>query len=307
MIVWVEMGVGGGRGRVLKEGKGDYSMNDINLGNLNIDTSGLKESGKYLIDRVFDLFGLNPIERDAKAKAKAKLIMAKAEIDEFDLRSRAAYRMINEEKKRQLNMESIVLKALPYLNDDAKPKDVEDDWITNFFEKSRNVSDEEMQELWAKVLAGETNASGSYSKKTVNILGDIDKGDAELFVRLCGYVWCLSWPETVVWIVTDDIYNRNGINFESLTHLLSLGLVQFDNIRRFSHKLPQTTTIQYYDQSVTLAFPKERGNELDVGCVVLTRAGRQLFRVCGAKPVDGFFEYIYGKLAGQGLVPKNDT
>ena len=31
---------------------------------------------------------------------------------------------------------------------------MEADWITHFFEKSRIDSDEEMQELWARVLGG---------------------------------------------------------------------------------------------------------------------------------------------------------
>ena len=46
-------------------------------------------------------------------------------------------------------MESITAKALPQLNENATPSSVEDDWIVNFFEKSRIVSDNEMQELWS--------------------------------------------------------------------------------------------------------------------------------------------------------------
>ena len=35
---------------------------------------------------------------------------------------------------------------------------MEEDWIANFFDKCRIVSDSEMQSLWARVLAGEANA-----------------------------------------------------------------------------------------------------------------------------------------------------
>ena len=46
-----------------------------------------------------------------------------------------------------------------------------------------------MQILWARVLAGEANAPGTYSKRTVNLLSDFDKSDAELFTKLCGFGW----------------------------------------------------------------------------------------------------------------------
>jgi Protein of unknown function (DUF2806) len=50
---------------------------------------------------------------------------------------------------------------------------VNDDWITNFFDKCRIVSDEEMQQIWAKVLAVEANKPGTYSKRTVNFLSSV--------------------------------------------------------------------------------------------------------------------------------------
>jgi hypothetical protein len=49
---------------------------------------------------------------------------------------------------------------LPELTEAATPEKLEDDWITNFFDKCRLISDEEMQTLWSKVLAGEANAPG---------------------------------------------------------------------------------------------------------------------------------------------------
>ena len=93
----------------------------------------------------------------AKAQAAADIIKAESEIEINDLHRRAAQRWIQEEAKRQKNMEDIIDKAEPHLNEEAKPDAMEDDWITNFFDKSRIVSDSEMQSLWARVLAGEAN------------------------------------------------------------------------------------------------------------------------------------------------------
>ena len=61
-------------------------------------------------------------------------------------------------------MEDITAKAVPQLNKNEKPESMENDWIVNFFDKSRIVSDNEMQQLWSRILAGEANAHGTYSK-----------------------------------------------------------------------------------------------------------------------------------------------
>jgi Protein of unknown function (DUF2806) len=93
------------------------------------------------------------IKRVAEAEAEADKIHAVAQIEISELQRRAVTRLFAEEAKKQNNTEAITAKALPELNSDAKPEDVEDDWIANCFDKCRLISDEEMQKLWAKVLS----------------------------------------------------------------------------------------------------------------------------------------------------------
>jgi hypothetical protein len=115
------------------------------------------------------------IKRVANAEAEAAIIKAQTEIQITDLRLRAIRRFVKEEAQRQKNIEDITAKALPQLMEAANPDSMDDDWVTNFFDKSRIVSDGEMQDLWSRVLAGEANAPGTYSKRTVNFLSDLDK------------------------------------------------------------------------------------------------------------------------------------
>ncbi len=122
-----------------------------------VDVGTLTKPATVLIERISDAVGgiAEPyqIVRVAKAEAKAERIRAESEIEIADLRFRALNRFAAEETGKQLNMENIVRKALPRLTDDAEPEKMGVDWITNFFEKARIVSDEEMQELWSRVLA----------------------------------------------------------------------------------------------------------------------------------------------------------
>jgi hypothetical protein len=270
----------------------------------------LTKPATVLIEKISDAVGgvFKPyqIVRVAKAEAEASRIQAESQIQVTDLHRRAMHRFLEEEAKKQSNIEAITQNALPLLEDKSAPQNVADDWITNFFDKSRIVSDNEMQQLWSRVLAGEANAPGAFAKRTVNLLADLDKGDAELFMRLCGFGWIIGDVVPLVFDVWGDIYNQQGINFNSLAHLENLGLVQFNTLGFRRLKFPKRITVYYYGKPVNLTFPAESDNELPLGSVLLTRAGQQLAPVCGSTLVEGFYDFIYDKWASQSLVPKRE-
>ena len=168
---------------------------------------------------------------------------------------------------------------------------MENDWIVNFFDKSRIVSDKEMQDLWSRVLAGEANTPGTYSKRTVNFLSDLDKAEAELFAKLCGFGWIIGAFVPLVFDVQAEIYNKHGINFDSLNHLESIGLVNsITGLVR--HNLPKKFSVFYYGNSLTLEMPKDSDNELGIGKVLLTKIGQELAPICGSESVEGFRDYV---------------
>ena len=49
-----------------------------------------------------------------------------------------------------------------------------------------------MQELWARLLAGEASGPGTFSKHTVNLLADLDPIDARMFSQVCDFGWLLK-------------------------------------------------------------------------------------------------------------------
>lgn len=272
----------------------------------------LTKPATVLIEKISNavggIFKPHQIVRVAKAEAEAERIRAQSQIQVTDLHRRAMHRFLEEEAKRQSNIEDIAQKALLHLKEDSSPENVEDDWITNFFDKCRILSDDDMQELWSRVLAGEANSPGAFSRRTVNLLSDLDKRDAELFMQLCSFCWMIGEDVPLVYDVQHEVYNRHRINFNTLGHLESLGFVQFDLLAGFrSVKLPKKLRVFYYHKSVELTFPNEGENELDLGHVLLTRAGQELARVCGSKPLDGFFDFVYDRWASRSLVSKRET
>ena len=265
-----------------------------------IDMSNISKPANTLVKKISNAIGgiaePGQIRRIAKAKADAAIIAAETEIHITDLHRRAANRWLDEEAKRQKNIEDITAKALPQLKEGSDPNAVEDDWITNFFDKSRIVSDNDMQNLWSRVLAGEANAPGTYSKRTVNFLSDIDKQDAELFSRLCGLTWFFFGE--VIPLIFDtkaEIYLDQGITFDSLSHLDSIGLIQFMGIGNYTREgLPKKFAVHYYETLMYLEMPDSK-KYLEVGGARLTQIGQELAPISGSRPVDGFRDYVKEK------------
>ena len=265
-----------------------------------IDLSKISKPADTLIKKISRATGAvfepHQMRRVAKAKAEAALIQAESEIQITELHRRAARRWIEEEARNQNNMEDIAAGAIPGLEDNSNADSMDDDWIVNFFHKCRTVSDGDMKALFSRVLSGEANAPGTYSKRTVNFLSELDKTDAELFSKLCGFGWQIGGVVPLVFDAQSKIYNRFNINFTTLSHLESIGLVQFNAIAEFYlQKPPKRVRVFYYERLLNLEMPNETGDKLGFGHVLLTKIGKELAPICGSQPVDGFWEYVVEK------------
>lgn len=273
----------------------------------------LAKPAEMLIEKVSSAVGgiLAPwqTKRVARAQAEAALIHAKGDVQEADLYRRTIHRWVEEEAKKQENMESITAKAMPLLESTSNPKEIEDDWIVNFFDKCRLISDEQMQSLWSKILAGEANSPGTFSRITVAVVAGIDKSDAILFTQVCGYTWTIDNSFVpVIYDTQDDIFNESGINFDTLSHLHSIGLIHFDNRSDYQLiALPQQFTASYYGKSIELDMHKESNNSMHVGAVMLTKAGTELASICEGTAVDGFEEYVLRKWGVNNYIRKEDA
>jgi hypothetical protein len=283
--------------RLNKEEKMTDNTSLVNIGELSKPATALIEK---VSDAIGGIFKPWQIRRVAQAEAEAEKIRAVSEIAITKLQRRALQRFLTEEAKKQNNIEAITAKALPQVDQNAKPQNMEDDWITNFFDKCRLISDDEMQILWSRVLAGEANSPGSYTKRTINFLGSLDKNDAVLFQTLCGFSWFIGNILPLIYDVDTEIYNGVGINFNSLKHLDEIGLLSFESLAGYRRlHLPKKIGIAYFGELVTIEFKNEKDNLIETGHVILSKTGQELAPICGARPVPGFFDYVLEKWKSQ--------
>jgi len=266
-------------------------------GNSLVNLGDLTRPATVLIEKISDAVGAlylpRQIRRIAKAEVEAEKIKALANIEITEIQQRGIVRFIEEQGRQQENMESVTEQSIPELKEDAKPEDIENDWLASFFEKCRLVSDKEMQSLWAKLLAGEANSPGTFSKRTVEQISNLDKSDAQLFTSLCGFGWVIGDIVPLVYDVEQEIYNEKGIYFNSLKHLDDIGLITFNDLGGFVRKkFPKFITVFYYGTPINIEFNQDEDNKLQIGKVLLSKAGQELAPICGSVKSDEFMEYV---------------
>ena len=118
-----------------------------------------------------------------------------------------------QQDKRIHNIRAVAEAAAAELGDETVPGDNPDpdlDWAARFFSGVQDVSSAEMQELWARVLAGEVRQPGSTSIRTLEILRNLDRRTAKVFQRLCALSTLLVVPTARV-DLPDEIV---GLDFD---------------------------------------------------------------------------------------------
>lgn len=262
----------------------------------------LSKPANTLIEKVSGAVGMlyepTHIRRIARAEADAALIAASPGVEMSSLRRRALRRWIAQEERQQTNMESVLEKTIPKLDAGAAPDAVEDDWIVAFFEKASMVSDEQLQELWSRILAGQANAPGSFSRQTVNILADLDRRSAFLFKQLCRF--CVRIHGDIVPFVHlgphSGVYRPHGIDERSIRTLASLNLVHYaSDVIELSAFFEPRTRVVYHGEYFTLEF----ATRLSIGCVQLSRAGEELYPVSTPHPIPGFLSFVQRCVASE--------
>ena len=104
------------------------------------------------------------LQAEAQAQARGMLISQDTDVTgELTIASAVEQRIQFQEQKRQVNIKSVVQQAADQLGDlEVTDSEPDHDWTARFFNEVQDVSSEEMQSLWAKVLAGEVQRPGKH-------------------------------------------------------------------------------------------------------------------------------------------------
>lgn len=295
-----------------------------------VDLVGIGPIGVRLIEKISDATGVlyEPTRtvRRAKAEAKAAIVRAESDVEIADIQRRAAQRFINEQILYQANMEEIIEKASSSISDDASPETMGNDWLLNFFDKCRMVSEDEMQELWARVLTGEAEHPGNVSVRTLSTLQNLDQHTADLFRTFASI--CVNDHFGSVRVPTlgghpgQDSLLKYGLTYSHLVSLREHDLISSDLITSY-HTIPAlgvpTTDPNvmyraafsyqgcYWILKPILGHTPQSGFMFEG--VALTKAGSELLQAVDIEPNDVYTQdlKLYLRENGLEMVEVNDN
>lgn len=89
------------------------------------------------------------------------------------------------ELRQQQNIEAIILRAIQYCSDSTVADRADQDWFNSFIALAEGISNKTMQDLWAKILAGEVSQPGSFSLKTLQAFRSMSITEAKLLAKAC--------------------------------------------------------------------------------------------------------------------------
>ncbi|GAA4327514.1 DUF2806 domain-containing protein [Pontixanthobacter gangjinensis] len=236
------------------------------------------------------------LEKLEEAKAKGLILKSDAE---FEIIDRARERFAHKEINRQINLESIVEKSSKHLSESVSEEPVDDDWRTRFFNKAQDVSNEEMQEIWGKILAEEVTQPGRISFRTLEVISNLSKKEAEIFERSCK----LAVNGGMILKADDNnAFDDYGINYSDLLVLRSAGLIyDSDNlIVKFKTNKLVNGVLLNYGKTIFIA-SKGSDTEITFNQVKFTPAGNELMQIISAEKNLDYLYYFKKKKEEQGF------
>lgn len=196
---------------------------------------------------------------------------------------RAEQRQLAEAIRQEQNLENVIEMAaneIALANDNkVSDKSIDDDWIARLFQIAKDVSSEEMQLIWGKILAGEIAQPGSFSLKTLDVIRNLTKEDAEAFQK----VMPLVMRDRTKYFITSssEILSRLNIDYETLLRLDECGLLGINETIYMPQRISAdcSSFICSNETAICMMGLDEVEREISFGVYVVTRAGCELYQI----------------------------
>ncbi len=206
-----------------------------------------------------------------------------------DFVKRTEHRMLYQEMRRQHNIEMVVGQA--YLDLDNLPPIVDEpvnsDWVTRLFDIVKDVSSEEMQLIWGKILAGEIKRPGSFSLRTLDTIRNLSQNDATTFQKILPFV--IEGDGSSFVTSKSSIYSKYGITYDDIMLLDECGLIVSDGMISSTIKISHDSVIIHNKNYALLTEGVKREKSFTYGVHCLTNAGMELLSILEYESENKFF------------------
>lgn len=170
---------------------------------------------------------------------------------------RANYRLQYQQARKEHNIESVIGKTVLELEDKTveSTEDVDEDWLNRFFNIVEDVSDEQLQSLWSRILAGEILQPHSYSLRLLEFLRNISKDELELILKIMPFI-------TGDVIFNDDnVLSKFNINYGLILKLDEIGILNSSATISQNYDLNNNELVSLFDNREIICLVKNKSSE----------------------------------------------
>lgn len=267
---------------------------------INVNTDGLAKLAEIVI---FALGGTARGEKKmADAKAYAMQLEAKTKNDvamiEAQGQEALAGYIASKEARKLKNTVAVIEKAQSHFSENEKVSDtpVDEGWKNRFFGIVEEISDEELREIWGRVLAGEIKQPGSYSLRTLETLRNITKEEAAVIVKASPFL-----------IQNESIYKDSPLSLQEKLLLQELGLMLEEGLGiEYKWEVPGNEKL-FLIMDDNHVFSLQNDTEKNITCHTkvykLSTSGREIFKLVSVdeKTRDAFYHTLVSHFRSNGI------
>ena len=134
-----------------------------------------------------------------------------------------------------------------------------------------------LQNLWAKILAGEVAQPSTFSLKTIDVMRNLSKKDAELFIKMCSHSF-MSSTTNYFFPVEDEFMQAVGIQYEDIMKLSELGLMFNTGTISLNFDIDKEPVLLVHNKKLIMMISSTSGNteKVRIGQYPLTGVGKEL-------------------------------
>ena len=209
-----------------------------------------------------------------------------------ELYGRTCSRMLYQEMRKQQNIENVVSKAKDELIGDnqVSQEDVNEDWLLRFFNSIQDISNEDMQHLWGKVLAGEIKNPNTFSIRSLDALSKMTKEEAQLFAELQPYM--ISYRGTVAILNDDDLNKKYNISYSEILKMSECNLIDSSGLMNITLTIAKEHPLNIIYDMELLKANNEEVKKVSIPIYKLTQTGIDILGVVDKKYDKDYFHDV---------------
>lgn len=243
-------------------------MSDTKMSLINLD--GASDVVIKLLDMLQDAVGWMVAPHGGRKDFNEALEIYKKSIEEdekLDGKTKAAkISSARKELKQYINQSKVIAYAIEDLDQNAK-LEVEDDWLSYFFNYAQNISNESVQKIWARILAEQCNGDTSINRMLIHTLSLLDAESAKAFGNLCRITMHCPNPNTYMQLGNKFVSKFVPLVLSPVLYGLNLVLPEDDErhiaTKKYVECVPSPNDLAVLQEIGLIELPEKRGIDFE--------------------------------------------